>query len=58
MEYYSKKYGLTGNEFPTSLSWGGGTLSIPLFPKITAPEQDYIINILVNNINKMIGESK
>jgi UDP-4-amino-4-deoxy-L-arabinose-oxoglutarate aminotransferase len=58
MEYYLKKYGLTGNEFPTSLSWGNGTLSIPLFPGITTQEQDYVIEVLINKIDCMIGEFK
>jgi UDP-4-amino-4-deoxy-L-arabinose-oxoglutarate aminotransferase len=58
MGYYSKKYGFLGNEFPTSLSWGDGTLSIPLFPGITTQEQDYVIDVLVNKVDKMIGESK
>jgi len=58
MGYYSKKYGFSGNEFPASLSWGDGTLSIPLFPGITTQEQDYVIDVLVNKVDKMIGESK
>ena len=58
MGYYSKKYGFNGNEFPASLSWGDGTLSIPLFPGITTQEQDYVIDVLVNKVDKMIGESK
>jgi dTDP-4-amino-4,6-dideoxygalactose transaminase len=58
MGFYSKKYGFIGNEFPTSLSWGNGTLSIPLFPGITSQEQDYVINVLVNKVDKMIGESE
>ena len=58
MSYYSKKYGFSGNEYPVSLSWGEGTLSIPLFPGITTQEQDYVSDILINKIDKMIGESK
>ena len=58
MGYYSKKYGFRGNEFPVSLSWGEGTLSIPLCPGITTQEQDYVIDVLVNKVDKMIGESK
>ena len=58
MGYYSKKYGFSENEFPTSLSWGKGTLSIPLFPGITTQEQDYVIDVLVNKVDKMIGASK
>ncbi len=56
MGFYSKKYGFSGSEFPTSLSWGNGTLSIPLFPGITAQEQEYVIDVLVNKVDKMIGE--
>jgi dTDP-4-amino-4,6-dideoxygalactose transaminase len=56
MSYYSKKYGYQENNFPTSFSWGSGTLSIPLFPGMTTAEQDYVIDVLVNKIDKMIGE--
>jgi dTDP-4-amino-4,6-dideoxygalactose transaminase len=58
MGFYSKKYGFSGNEFPVSLTWGKGTLSIPLFPGITTQEQDYVIDVLINIVDKMIGESK
>jgi UDP-4-amino-4-deoxy-L-arabinose-oxoglutarate aminotransferase len=56
MSYYSKKYGYQENDFPTSFLWGNGTLSIPLFPGMTTSEQDYVIDVLVNKIDKMIGE--
>ena len=58
MGYYSKRYGFSENDFPASLSWGNGTLSIPLFPGITVQEQEYVIDVLVNKVDKMIGESK
>jgi len=56
MSYYSKKYGYQENDFLTSFSWGNGTLSIPLYPGITTAEQDYVIDVLVNKIDKTIGE--
>ena len=56
MSYYSKKYGYQENDFPASFSWGNGTLSIPLFPGMTTAEQDYVIDVLVNKIDEMIGE--
>ena len=58
MAFYSNKYGFSGNEFPSSFSWGNGTLSIPLFPEITTQEQSYVIDVLVNKIDKMIGGTK
>jgi dTDP-4-amino-4,6-dideoxygalactose transaminase len=58
MSYYTKKYGFTGDEFPISLAWGNGTISIPLFTDITLAEQDYVIDFLINNIDKMIGDKQ
>ena len=58
MGYYSNKYGYTGQEHPISKSWGEGTLSIPLFPGMRAEEQNYVIDVLINKIDKMIGENQ
>jgi UDP-4-amino-4-deoxy-L-arabinose-oxoglutarate aminotransferase len=55
LNFYSKKYRIGKNVFPVSLYWGEGTLCIPLFPGIKTEEQDYVIDILVNNIDRMIG---
>jgi UDP-4-amino-4-deoxy-L-arabinose-oxoglutarate aminotransferase len=56
MGYYSNKYGFNEKSHPSSNLWGQGTLSVPLFPGITEAEQDYVIEVLVNNIDKMIGK--
>ena len=56
MGYYSNKYGFNEKSHPSSNFWGQGTLSVPLFPGITEAEQDYVIDVLVNNIGKMIGK--
>jgi UDP-4-amino-4-deoxy-L-arabinose-oxoglutarate aminotransferase len=58
MGYYSNRYGFTGHEHPISKSWGNGTLSIPLFPGMRDEEQDYVIDVLINKIDKMIGENQ
>ena len=57
MGFYSKKYGFSGQEHPVSTSWGNGTLSIPLFPGMRDEEQNYVIDTLINKIDKMIGEN-
>jgi UDP-4-amino-4-deoxy-L-arabinose-oxoglutarate aminotransferase len=57
MGYYTKKYGFNEKSHPSSNFWGQGTLSVPLFPGITEIEQDYVIEVLVNNIDKMIGKN-
>ena len=58
MGYYSKKYGFSRNDFPTSLLWGDGTLSIPLFPGMSNEEQYYVIEVLLNKIDKLIEKNK
>jgi UDP-4-amino-4-deoxy-L-arabinose-oxoglutarate aminotransferase len=58
MGYYANKYGFTGHEHPVSTSWGNGTLSIPLFPGMRDEEQDYVIDVLINKVDKMIGENQ
>ena len=55
MNFYKSKYGFSGTEFPNSLKWGEGTLSIPLFPGMTEVEQEYVIEVLLNNVQPLIG---
>jgi UDP-4-amino-4-deoxy-L-arabinose-oxoglutarate aminotransferase len=55
MNFYKSKYGFSGTEFPNSLKWGEGTLSIPLFPGMTEEEQEYVIEVLLNNVQPLIG---
>lgn len=56
MSFYKKKYSFSGLEFPNSQRWGDETLSIPLFLGITDEEQNYVIDVLLNKIEPMIGE--
>jgi UDP-4-amino-4-deoxy-L-arabinose-oxoglutarate aminotransferase len=56
MNFYKSKYGFSGTEFPNSLKWGEGTLSIPLFPGMTEVEQEYVIEVLLNNVQPLIGK--
>ena len=55
MTYYKNKYSFNGSEFPVSQAWGEGTLTVPLFPGMTNDEQDYVIDVLLNKIEPMIG---
>ena len=56
MNYYKNKYKLSRNEFEVSEEWGEGTLTIPLFESIKEEEQEYVIDILINEISPMIGK--
>jgi len=44
LSYYRQKYGYKASDFPVSYDWGGGTISVPLFPGLRREEQDAVIN--------------
>jgi UDP-4-amino-4-deoxy-L-arabinose-oxoglutarate aminotransferase len=56
MKFYQDKYSFKGTEFPISQTWGEGTCSIPLFPGMTDDEQNYVIDVLLNKIEPLIGD--
>lgn len=58
LTYYREKYGLTDSDFPVSSEWGEGTLSLPLFPKLSETEQDYVIRVLDEQVKPLIGEPR
>jgi UDP-4-amino-4-deoxy-L-arabinose-oxoglutarate aminotransferase len=41
--YYAEKYKLAPEAFPVSLSWGEGTISVPLYPSLAREQQDLVI---------------
>jgi dTDP-4-amino-4,6-dideoxygalactose transaminase len=43
MTYYKQAFNTDANRWPIAESWGNETLSLPLFPGLTAAEQDYVI---------------
>ena len=55
MNFYRKKYDLDRNLYKESDLWGNETLSLPLFPDITLEEQQYVVKILLDKIEPMIG---
>jgi UDP-4-amino-4-deoxy-L-arabinose-oxoglutarate aminotransferase len=55
MNFYRQKYQLQSKTFEVSETWGEGTLTIPLFENMKSEEQDYVIDILLNEVSPMIG---
>ena len=55
MKYYKNKYVISQEKYINSYLWGEETLSIPLFPGIKKEEQDYVVNILLNQIEPLMG---
>jgi dTDP-4-amino-4,6-dideoxygalactose transaminase len=46
LTYYREKYGYTADDFPVSHEWGEGTITLPLFPSMTAGEQARVIDVV------------
>jgi dTDP-4-amino-4,6-dideoxygalactose transaminase len=51
LAYYRKKYDLAPEDFPQSLSADRDSLSLPIFPSMSAEEQAYV----VANIRELLG---
>lgn len=51
MKYYKEKYGFKTKDFPAAEKIGNETITIPLYPKLTKKEIDYVmkeVNLAVN----------
>ena len=55
MKYYKNKYNLNSFDFPVSDNWGSGTISLPLFPGLKKEEQNFVIDVILNKAQKLIG---
>lgn len=44
--YYAKKYGLTPDQFPNACLAEDTTITLPIFPGMTAAQQDEVVNCL------------
>jgi UDP-4-amino-4-deoxy-L-arabinose-oxoglutarate aminotransferase len=56
MTYYREKYGFTESDFPVSQEWGGGTLSLPLYPGLGEAEQDFVLDVLRDRVAPLLGD--
>lgn len=50
LTYYRNAYGYEAADFPISYAWGEGTFSLPLFPRMSEDEQEYVIDVLHRDI--------
>ena len=46
MSYYQKKYGFKQGSYPNAEKIGDSTITLPLYPKLTKKETDYVIDTL------------
>ncbi len=52
--YYRLKYPEAASQSPTALLWGRQTVTLPMFPGITQEEQDYVIEIVRNQVYSLV----
>lgn len=50
MTYYREKYSYAPEAFPVSYEWGEGTLSLPLYPSLSLPEQQEVISAVLEEL--------
>jgi dTDP-4-amino-4,6-dideoxygalactose transaminase len=55
MKYYKDKYNIPLDSYKKSYNWGEETLSLPLFPGISKDEQEYVVKVLLNKVEPLIG---
>ncbi|MDJ0945193.1 MAG: DegT/DnrJ/EryC1/StrS family aminotransferase [Kiloniellales bacterium] len=50
LTYYREAYGYGPEDFPVSRHWGEGTLSLPLYPRLTEAQQDEVIAAVLEDV--------
>lgn len=53
--YYKDKYNFDESEFPVALKWGRGTISLPLYPKLSLDDQDKIIEVILSKVTPLLS---
>ena len=53
LEYYRKNFGFKEGQFPNAEEIGERTITLPLYPRLTDEEVDYVVDS-VNEIQKNI----
>lgn len=56
LELYRDLPQVRTGSFEQARTWGEGTLSLPLFPGLTGPEQGYVIEVLLNEVAPRLGK--
>lgn len=50
LSYYKKTLGYNINDYPITEAMGAATVSLPLYPKLTDEEQDYVVSSLKETV--------
>jgi len=46
MTYYQEKYGYISKEFPNAIEYGNQSISLPVYPKVTTEDIQYIVDTI------------
>tara|TARA_Y100000816_G_scaffold221844_1_gene166828 strand:+ start:276 stop:1415 length:1140 start_codon:yes stop_codon:yes gene_type:complete len=52
MSYYRTKYGLSADQFPNALEYANQSISIPVHPKLSESDIDYVSEVLIKILEK------
>ena len=58
LTYYRETYGHGPEDFPVSQHWGDGTLSLPLYPRLTDGQQDEVIAAVLEDVVPLIQRTR
>lgn len=53
LTFYREKHGYAPDDHINSYTWGEGTISLPLYPTLTNSEQDYVIETVRNELDRL-----
>jgi dTDP-4-amino-4,6-dideoxygalactose transaminase len=54
MNFYQKKYEIDPQSIRNSIEWGNETISLPFYPSLTKDEQEYVLKVLLEEVQPMI----
>jgi dTDP-4-amino-4,6-dideoxygalactose transaminase len=57
LTYYREKYGYGPESFPVSYDWGGGTVTLPLYPSLACDAQNYVIDVIRKDVVPKIDKA-
>ena len=53
LEFYKKKFKYKGGEFPEAEAIGDGTITLPLYPKMTDNQVEYVVEVIKRCLKKL-----
>jgi UDP-4-amino-4-deoxy-L-arabinose-oxoglutarate aminotransferase len=56
LTYYRDRYGYTESSFPISYEWGAGTLTLPIYTRLSREAQDYVIGAVLEDVAPLCRE--